>query len=172
MRAHRDVVEGRKGESSRETHLRAARALSGRGSGEVRRVRSHAVAVPSHPAGDLGAGGCGSAAAAHGSQASRRDPGDVAVPMIGGGEALTPLMAPSITSRPGVVAVLTTGGGEALRTRRIHARAHAGGRGHGGVGTAVEKGVGTVRGMGEGACAASTGIGGEGWGAERGRDDR
>jgi hypothetical protein len=38
-------------------------------------VRSHAVAVPSHPAGDLGGGGCGSTAAAHGSQASRRDRG-------------------------------------------------------------------------------------------------
>jgi hypothetical protein len=60
-------------------------------------VRSHAVAVPSHLAGDLGGGGCGSAAVAHGSQASRRDWGVVAVPMIGGGEA--------------------------LRTRRIHARA-------------------------------------------------
>jgi hypothetical protein len=34
----------------------------------------------------------------------------------------------------------------------------AGGRGHRGVGTAVEKGGGTVRGMGEGACTASTGI--------------
>jgi hypothetical protein len=98
MRAHRDVVEGRKGESSRETHLRAARALSGRGSGEVRRVRSHAVVVPSHPAGDLGGGGCGSAVVTHGSQASRRDRGVVAVPM--------------------------TGCGEALRTRRIHARGH------------------------------------------------
>jgi hypothetical protein len=61
-------------------------------------VRSHAVVVPSHPAGDLGGGGCGSAAAAHGSQASRRDRGVVAVPM--------------------------TGCGEALRTRRIHARGH------------------------------------------------
>jgi hypothetical protein len=61
-------------------------------------VRSHAVVVPSHPAGDLGGGGCGSAVVTHGSQASRRDRGVVAVPM--------------------------TGCGEALRTRRIHARGH------------------------------------------------
>jgi hypothetical protein len=54
---HRDVVEGERGEEQGDSSARRS-SSSGRRSGEVRRVRSHAVVVPSHPAGDLGGGGC------------------------------------------------------------------------------------------------------------------